>query len=1541
MGWSPKRYITLLLLIGVTALQAGVKKSAREEEVVKPEGSLMVKGAKFRVPVTMTKGTPRVYKATLSEGFESGTIPDGWTVLDQDADGHQWYPYYGSSYAHAGNYSAAVEYDASGNDDWLITPALLPQAGDSFTFWARSHGATYPEDFEVLVSTTNTDPASFVRIDSIGGLSDAYTYFAYDLSSYANDTIYIAIRCVSVNEWYLHIDDVTGPEMYVVDTMGPHIDVVESPASHFYTGMNDPVMAIVSDISGVQNASLYYSIDLGANWTPLAMTEVGQDTYSVEIPAQAKGTKVVWAIVAQDSLGNSSQTHTYYYNIMPSGEPVVVFAGSQEAYPLMYALMDNNIDPLPDYLYKDDMIVYADSMPMWDAILFGEKSGIGDSTLDVINEFLSAGTDTDRKVLAIFGDDIAYFANSEGYLDKLHNVLRVDYLHDDMSSSTDNDTIQGVTGDPISNGMPDFTINSGYPDMVEPWTPWSGVDLPWKFLIDISGDSTNTAGGVAYNGLKYQIFFMPYQVSEIDTQPYVDTLINRIYLYVMADSMPPTPDWCGIQWPQADTVIAGVDSLSSTIYGQVYEAGVTDAGLADSSNFIVELGVGPSGTMPDDANWTWVPAAFNTAHGNSNNNYEYMAQIDVHSLTPGVYDYAFRFSYNGGPWVYADWGNSGGSSDGYQPANAGKLYVTLNSPIVSIYDVQDTSDAAFAADTSNYFGQTVTVIGIVTGVYGHGFFLEDPAGGAWSGVWIYKNGADTLFAVGDSVVVEGQVTEYNGLTEISPDTLIVAGTGATLPAPVSLSTGAANDEAYESVLLQVSHATCTNPDLGYGEWEIDDGSGPLRVDDMGYAFTPDSGSLYNITAPLYYSYGNYKLEPRDSNDVQPFAYPQIVINELYYNSPGSDSAVFVELKGQPGQSLDNIHVFGVNGNGGGIYSDIDLSGYTIGSSGYFVIAKDSGVANADMIAGSAVDYQNGPDNVVLVYLDGNDTVRLDALGYGDFSTAVFVGEGSPAPNVSPGLSLQRIPDGSDTDDNSVDFMGLPPTPGVENGKAVVFEDNFDDDTLRWTGNWAKTGATYYSPDSSFTDSPTGNYPNNATLIGEINQDIDLSSYYGATMEFWTKYQIEEGWDTVHVQVSTDGGTTWNDVKAYTGYQTDWIHENIDLGAYAGKVIRVRFVLISDGAVNYDGMYVDDVRILGSMLDNGAPAIHHTPPTLRDDVLGDFTAVATIIDPSPIAIDSIYYKADTMVDFVAFAPDSVIDTLSYFTIPAQRIGARVDYYFVAADTAMNRTQTGVYTYYQGMKFIYDDDDPEYYMPMDPATRIALGIYGQPDTTVAISAMMVLHYYSPSQGVTGGDYTVHVYDKTFNDLITPFVAHEDTDRGNVFWNVIDLTQYNGGNPIFIAPDDTIYLGVEGIDTTVALMIDQPSSGYYHTYAPDTTGNWNLVDADIFIRAIGDLVSGVEENTNAPLRFAALTPMPNPFRGHTVIKFALPEKQNVSLDIYDINGRRVTRLLNGKLNKGWHTVTWNGVDSHGRKMKSGIYFYKLNAGKYRKTVKMMLVR
>ncbi len=158
------------------------------------------------------------------------------------------------------------------------------------------------------------------------------------------------------------------------------------------------------------------------------------------------------------------------------------------------------------------------------------------------------------------------------------------------------------------------------------------------------------------------------------------------------------------------------------------------------------------------------------------------------------------------------------------------------------------------------------------------------------------------------------------------------------------------------------------------------------------------------------------------------AQADLIISEIYYDAPSGDAGkVFVELHGPAGLDLTGLALQGINGADGSVYRSVLLSG-VIPADGLFVIADDAGggttlVANADLIAD--VDFQNGPDSIRL----WNDGLVVDAVGYGDFSTAIFAGEGQAAPDAGPGSSLSRI-GLMDTDNNLADFALTAPTPGT-------------------------------------------------------------------------------------------------------------------------------------------------------------------------------------------------------------------------------------------------------------------------------------------------------------------------------------------------------------------------------------------------------------------------------------------------------------------------------------------------------------------------------
>lgn len=103
-----------------------------------------------------------------------------------------------------------------------------------------------------------------------------------------------------------------------------------------------------------------------------------------------------------------------------------------------------------------------------------------------------------------------------------------------------------------------------------------------------------------------------------------------------------------------------------------------------------------------------------------------------------------------------------------------------------------------------------------------------------------------------------------------------------------------------------------------------------------------------------------------------------------------------------------------------------------------------------------------------------------------------------------------------------------------------------------------------------------------------------------------------------------------------------------------------------------------------------------------------------------------------------------------------------------------------------------------------------------------------------------------------------------------------------------------------------------------------------------------SRLDELDLAPASLLLLPNYPNPFNPVTVIKFGLPVDQAVSLDIYDVLGKKVRTLLTHTvMKKGFHTQVWNGRNEQGVLQSSGLYFAILHSGKNIKTIKMMLIK
>lgn len=103
----------------------------------------------------------------------------------------------------------------------------------------------------------------------------------------------------------------------------------------------------------------------------------------------------------------------------------------------------------------------------------------------------------------------------------------------------------------------------------------------------------------------------------------------------------------------------------------------------------------------------------------------------------------------------------------------------------------------------------------------------------------------------------------------------------------------------------------------------------------------------------------------------------------------------------------------------------------------------------------------------------------------------------------------------------------------------------------------------------------------------------------------------------------------------------------------------------------------------------------------------------------------------------------------------------------------------------------------------------------------------------------------------------------------------------------------------------------------------------------------VAGVPSLTGIPREVVLSQNRPSPFAEATEIDFGLPKAAAVSLKVYSIDGRLVATLADGVFQSGYHRVTWMGMDSRGRKVSPGVYFYRLDTDEQALTRKMMMVK
>lgn len=163
--------------------------------------------------------------------------------------------------------------------------------------------------------------------------------------------------------------------------------------------------------------------------------------------------------------------------------------------------------------------------------------------------------------------------------------------------------------------------------------------------------------------------------------------------------------------------------------------------------------------------------------------------------------------------------------------------------------------------------------------------------------------------------------------------------------------------------------------------------------------------------------------------------------------------------------------------------------------------------------------------------------------------------------------------------------------------------------------------------------------------------------------------------------------------------------------------------------------------------------------------------------------------------------------------------------------------------------------------------------------------------------------------------------------------------------IGSDDApAFSGYSAVESDSA-AVDLPSA----LRARPSVCDWDADSVTDILVGYGDglvrLYRGIDDLTAARTPFVAagelLPAYPNPFNPVVTIPFVLAHGDRVKLSVHDVSGRRVSVILDTVLPAGRHETRWNGVDAHGRRLPSGVYFTRLSVGHTESSAKIVLAR
>jgi hypothetical protein len=215
---------------------------------------------------------------------------------------------------------------------------------------------------------------------------------------------------------------------------------------------------------------------------------------------------------------------------------------------------------------------------------------------------------------------------------------------------------------------------------------------------------------------------------------------------------------------------------------------------------------------------------------------------------------------------------------------------------------------------------------------------------------------------------------------------------------------------------------------------------------------------------------------------------------------------------------------------------------------------------------------------------------------------------------------------------------------------------------------------------------------------------------------------------------------------------------------------------------------------------------------------------------------------------------------------------------------------------------------------------------------------------------------VHDDMYNGLYCSYYANPVVRHGRYknHYNGVYATDYSW--PDLTAADSSegnSFLGYDyhAVNANPGLYVLTAEKCYWDSVPPNPAKFSGWVDYDPYLSSEpapclppggdGGPQGKDKVQPQLPKIFALGPAVPNPTTGETRINYQLPKESVVNFRIYNVMGQLVRTLRSGKEKPGYYAATWDGKDAQGRKAGAGVYFYRLDAGTFSKTKKLVIVR